>query len=103
MEDQFSPEQWETIHCLAGKYVWWQTVEEALAQPERVLAAAMNLGSIDDYQKLYRTFDHELLAEVLRLAAPGWFSARSWSFWHRVLDLVELSRPVPPPPVRSFS
>ena len=86
----------------AKKYLWWQTPEEAVVHPERVLAAAMNIGSLEDYQALYRVFGAETLTAVLEKRVPGWFSARSWSFWHRVLDLVPLSEPVPPPPVREF-
>jgi hypothetical protein len=90
------------LFVFAKKYLWWQEPEEAVRNPERVLAAAMNSGSIDDYQTLYRVFGPRALASVLQLNVPGWFSAKSWSLWHRVLDLVPTSEPVPPPPVRSF-
>ena len=86
----------------AKKYLWWQTSEEAVVHPERVLAATMNIGSLEDYQALYRIFGAKTLTSVLEKGVPGWFSARSWSFWHRVLDLVPLSEAVPPPPVREF-
>ncbi|MCF7945992.1 MAG: hypothetical protein K9L24_03980 [Spirochaetia bacterium] len=86
----------------AKKYLWWQKPEEAVHNQERVLAAAMNLGSLEDYQTLYKMFGPKTLASVLQMNVPGWFTPKSWSFWHRVLDLVPLSESVPPPPVREF-
>ncbi len=92
----------EALLLFAKKYLWWQDPAEAVKKPERVLAAAMNLGSLEDYQTLYRIFERKSLMAVLEKPAPGWFSAKSWSFWHRVLDLVPLSEAVPPPPERIF-
>ncbi|MFA7567672.1 MAG: hypothetical protein WCY01_11640 [Alkalispirochaeta sp.] len=94
--------QERTLLLFAKKYLWWLPPEEAVAKPERVLAAAMNLGSLEDYQALYRIFGAQTLASVLEMGVPGWFSAKSWSFWHRVLDLVPVSEAVPPPPQREF-
>ncbi len=71
--------------------------------PYRVLASAMNIGSLEDYQRIRQSFDSELLYDVLKNAEAGCFSKRSWSFWHRVLDLVDVHEPVPPPPERVFS
>lgn len=87
---------------LAKKYLWWQKPEEAVSRPERVLAAAMNSGSLEDYQTLYRVFGVQTLSSVVQMQIPGWFSVKSWSFWHRVLDLTPLSEAVPPPPGREF-
>lgn len=55
----------------AKKYLWWQTPEEAVVHPERVLAAAMNIGSLEDYQALYRVFGAETLTSVLEKRVPG--------------------------------
>ena len=87
----------------AKKYVWWEKPQYALNRPYRVLASAMNIGSLEDYQRIRQSFDSELLYDVLKNAEAGWFSKRSWSFWHRVLDLVDVHEPVPPPPERVFS
>ncbi|MEX2443602.1 MAG: hypothetical protein WD492_08355 [Alkalispirochaeta sp.] len=94
--------QERTLLLFAKKYVWWQQPEEAVIHPERVLAATMNSGSLQDYQALYRILGAEPLVSVLRMQVPGWFSPKSWSFWHRVLDLVPPSEAVPPPPTREF-
>lgn len=86
----------------AKKYIWWEPSEKALQRPYRVLASAMNIGSIEDYQRIRQNFETDLLSHILSNAEAGWFSARSWSFWHRVLDLVEISESVPPLPERVF-
>lgn len=87
----------------AKKYIWWESPQEALRRPYRVLASAMNLGSLEDYQRIRQSFDPELLSDVLKNAEAGWFTKRSWSFWHRILDLVNINEPVPPLPERVFS
>ncbi|OHD77961.1 MAG: hypothetical protein A3J97_06550 [Spirochaetes bacterium RIFOXYC1_FULL_54_7] len=85
---------------LSRKYLWWEDPEAMTRQPYRILAAAMNLGSLEDYQKMYRTFGSPLMIEVIQQKVPGWFSAKSWSFWHRVLDLVDVVDVVPQAPQR---
>jgi hypothetical protein len=72
-------------------------------QPYRILAAAMNLGCLEDYQRMYRTFGSARLVEVVQQQVPGWFSAKSWSFWHRILDLVDVADAVPQLPQRVFT
>jgi hypothetical protein len=91
-----------TLILFARKYLWWQKPEEAVHHPERVLAATMNSGSLEDYQTLYRIYGADTLIAVLKLQVPGWFTPKSWSFWHRVLDLVPPSEAVPAPPIREF-
>jgi hypothetical protein len=92
----------QTLLLFAKKYLWWQKPEEAVVNPERVLAATMNCGSLEDYQALYRIFGAQTLVCVLQMRVPGWFSPKSWSFWHRVLDLVPPAEAVPPPPDREL-
>ena len=87
----------------AKKYIWWESPQEALRRPYRVLASAMNIGSLEDYQRIRRSFDPELLSDLLTNAEAGWFTERSWSFWHRVLGLVDVQDSVPPLPERVFS
>jgi hypothetical protein len=93
----------DILFDFAKKYIWWESPQEALQRPYRVLAAAMNIGSLADYQRIRQNFYSEVLSDILNKAEAGWFSKRSWSFWHRVLDLVDINEPVPPPPERIFS
>jgi hypothetical protein len=84
------------------KYVWWQSAEAAIEYPDRVLAAAMNLATIEDCRRLLRDFQRDRLIEVVRSSAPGWFSAKAWSFWHRILGVTNPEERVPPLPQRSL-
>jgi len=90
------------ILLFAKKYIWWETPETAVLQPYRVLAGAMNLGSLEDYHLLLHVIGKQILFEAITQASCGWFSQKSWSFWHRILDLVKISDPVPPLPDRVY-
>ena len=90
------------LHDWAAKYIWWQTPEEAALRPQRVMAQVMDLGTFADVRSLEKTAGPEALAEVTRHAEPGWFSPRSWHFWHRRLGLVPVGA-VPALPVRRFA
>lgn len=61
-------------------------VEQALNHPDRVIAQVMDLGD-------------QRLAQVLLHAEAGWFSPRSWTYWHRKLDLAPRDA-IPPLPQR---
>lgn len=89
------------IHALAAKYIWWQKPEEAARRPDRVMAQVMDLGTFADVRMLEKTAGDKALAEVIRQAEPGWFSPRSWHFWHHRLGLVTAGL-VPPMPSRRF-
>jgi hypothetical protein len=71
----------------ARKYIWWKTPEEAVAQPERIVAQVMDLGDYDDVQSLVHEAGTAYLREVLRRAEAGQFNARSWTYWHYRLGL----------------
>jgi len=90
------------IHDWAAKYIWWQTPEEAARRPRRVMAQVMDLGTFADVRSLEVAAGPDALAEVIRQAEPGWFSPRSWHFWHRRLGLLA-SGVVPAMPVRRFA
>jgi hypothetical protein len=88
-------ERGEPIHAMdtkllmtfARKYIWWKTPEEAVAQPERIVAQVMDLGDYDDVQSLVHEAGTAYLREVLRRAEAGQFNARSWTYWHYRLGL----------------
>jgi len=62
----------------------------------------MNVGDFGDMQVVAAEVGDERLRTVIAHAQPGWFSARSWSFWHYRLGLTEVGDDVPPLPTRSF-
>jgi len=97
-----TPEMIDALRRLAAKYIWWKTPEEAVAQPERVIAQVMDIGDYGDVQDLVRRVGEARLRGVVELAEPGWFSERSWTYWHYRLNLAPLGG-VPPTPSRRFA
>jgi hypothetical protein len=84
------------------KYIWWESVEESLARPQRILAQVMELGTTEDIADVIDLFSEEALTDILKNAESGWFSARSWNFWHFRLNLAKKSEDIPPMKKRSF-
>lgn len=83
----------------ARKYVWWKPVESAVRFPDRVLAQVMELGTFEDVLRMEELIGKVRLADVISHSEPGWFSPRSWHFWHYRLGLAKLGG-VPPLPER---
>ena len=86
---------------LASKYIWWKTVDEAVAMPERVMAQVMNIGDYADVQTLAHLVGDDALRGVIAHAQAGQFSQHSWAYWHYRLGLASLEQ-VPPLPMRKF-
>jgi len=87
---------------LAKRYIWWKTPEEALENPEQIMAQVMNLGDWDDACHLVDCVGKKALRQVVRNAEIGMFNERSWHFWHYRLGLSDLEK-VPPLPVRRLT
>ena len=99
MFPDMTPRQRQELHRLAARYVWWKTPEQALQQPDRIVAQVMELGDFEDVQRMMEILGEERLAAVLRHAEAGQFSARSWAYWHYRLGLAAPGE-VPPLPQR---
>ena len=56
----------------------------------------MTHGTVADLRVARAHFTDDQLRQALRSGLPGVFDARSWSYWHTVLDV----HPVPPLPIR---
>jgi len=82
----------ETLMRLAAKYIWWKTPDEAVRQPERVVAQVMDIGDYDDVQMLAAQAGDDYLREVLIYAEIGQYSERSWCYWHYRLGLAAPGR-----------
>lgn len=95
-------EQLELLKSLAQKYVWWKSPAEAIKMPSHVIAQIMNIGDIEDTQKLFKEMGSDVFKQVLQTAQAGQFNAKSWIYWHYRLDLAGFEK-VPPLPVRRFS
>lgn len=77
----------DILKRLAAKYIWWKSPDEAVRQPERVVAQVMNIGDYDDVQMLADQAGDDYLREVLAHAEIGQYSGRSWHYWHYRLGL----------------
>ena len=92
----------ELLEQFAAKYIWWKTPQAALRYPDRILAQVMELGTLEDMQNLLETSDVTALRNIMENAEVGWFSPRSWHFWHYRLGMCEVDR-VPPLPQKKFA
>lgn len=81
---------------VAERVVWFQSPAETLRNPVLFLNHAMIWGMLEDLRVVRAHFTDDDLRDALRNAHPGVFDARSWSYWHLMLDL----GPAPPLPVR---
>ncbi|MBM3341927.1 MAG: hypothetical protein FJY56_07425 [Betaproteobacteria bacterium] len=92
----------ETLRRFASKYIWWQSTDELVATPRRVIAQVMNIGDYADVQTLAAQVGDDVLRDTLLHAEAGQFNARSWAYWHYRLGLAKVDQ-VPPLPQRKFA
>ena len=84
---------------MAQRYIWWQPPETSMADPQRIIAQVMDVGTLEDIQALAGAVGRNTMIEVMKHAQPGWFRPRSWAFWHTALGLAGAGR-IPPIPSR---
>lgn len=72
----------EELRAVARRLIWWQDPETSLAQPERLIAQVMTLGTWEDVELIREVYGEDALRAVLASPPPGVFDARSWSYWH---------------------
>jgi hypothetical protein len=89
----------DLLKRLSAKYIWWKTPDEAIQQPNRIVAQVLNIGDFDDVLELTARVGEDYLREVLTHAEIGQFNERSWAYWHYRLGLAQ-SGQVPPMPQR---
>ncbi len=94
-----NPEPPAELLRVAERMVWFKPPEETLADPVLFLSHLMTYGTVDDLRVVRTHFTDEQLRQVLHAGLPGVFDARSWAYWHAVLDV----RPVPPLPTRRLA
>ena len=87
------------LKMLCQRYVWWETPEWACKHPTILLANLMNTGTWEDIQLARKLLSDPLLKQALLEAPPGYFSYRSWDYWHLKFGLT----PIPPLPKRNFT
>ncbi|MBR1375295.1 MAG: hypothetical protein IJ566_04335 [Cardiobacteriaceae bacterium] len=77
-----------------------ENIQEAILEPERVVAKAMCYDDVDEFPLLWKIKEDMLLA--IKNAQAGWFDIRSWNYWHLMLDLKTIDEPLPDLPKRKF-
>ena len=92
----------QLLEQLARKYLWWAPPGGAPHDSRRVMAQVMELGTHEDAETLRAAVGDDALKEVIRLAEPGWFSGKSWHYWHYALGFAVVGQ-VPPLPQRRYS
>ncbi|WP_159991315.1 hypothetical protein [Pelistega ratti] len=101
-----SNSQLAIIKQLSKTYIWWQTPDEAVKNPYRVIAQVMELGTAEDTQLLYKSVGKGVFKDVLDHAIAGWFTPKSWNFWHIICRTDEEQQQnifnVPPLPKRNL-
>ena len=93
----------DALKPYARRYIWWQTPEEAVRDPHRLMAQVMDIGTFEDARDLIRLVGETRLREVLEQSQAGWLRPCSWSYWHYRLGLAETEQDIPPLPERRIS
>jgi len=94
--------QFDQIQHLASRYIWWQTPDETMTKPAKLMAQIMNIGDYPDVQILVNVVGNEVLRAILATAQAGQFNQRSWNYWHYRLGLIDANEIVPSLPKRTF-
>jgi hypothetical protein len=87
-----------TPDYLAAAYVWWQSPETSLNEPEKILRQILKLGTARDYVAACEIWGEEAFRTALVTAPPGAIDERSWDFWHRYFGMEP-----PAAPKRTFA
>jgi hypothetical protein len=86
------------LELIARRYAWWRSPADAVADPHRLVAQVMALGTWEDAHWLLRVWGRDAFLRVLQAPPPGVLDARAWRFWH--LRLLGAPRAEPRPPGR---
>jgi hypothetical protein len=68
--------------ALARRLVWFEEPAEALADPVRFVAYALESATHEDMNALRRYLTEADFREALDAAPPGIIGPRSWAYWN---------------------
>jgi hypothetical protein len=80
---------------VATKVIWFESAEDALADPIRFMAYAMTYALPEDMRAIRRYVSDDDFREALDHAPPGIIDPRSWAYWNS-----KMGRYPPPPMTR---
>ena len=84
--------------ALARRLVWFEEPAEALADPVRFVAYALESATHEDMTVLCRYVTEADIREALDAAPPGIIRPRSWAYWNAKMGRY----PAPPLPTRQL-
>lgn len=88
------PRTRETL-AMARRCVWFQSPEQALDQPEHLIAHVLTYGAPTDIGVLRRFVSDADLGQALERAPAGVIDRRSWAYWHLMLFGRRTAPPMP--------
>ena len=80
------------------RLVWFESPEDALADPVRFMAYAMARATHEDMKLIRHYVDDASFLEALDKAPPGIIDGRSWAYWNSKMGRY----PAPSPPARQL-
>jgi hypothetical protein len=80
------------------RVIWFESPEEALADPVRFMAYAMARATHEDMQVIRAYVGDADFLEALDKAPPGIIDRRSWAYWNSKMGRY----PTPPLPTRQL-
>lgn len=83
---------------LARRLVWFEEPAEALADPARFIAYALESATHEDMTVLRQYVTEANILETLASPPPGIIRPRSWAYWNARVGRY----PVPPLPTRNL-
>ncbi len=89
-----APRPTKALLALAQRVIWFESPDEALANPVRFLCYLMARSTPEDLAIAARTFSTSDFRNALRTAPPGILSRRAWLYWNLVLE-GHARRPMP--------
>jgi hypothetical protein len=89
----------DEIAPIARRIIWFESPEEALADPVRFMAYAMARATYEDMKVIRRYVSDADFLEALVKAPPGIIDRRSWAYWNSKLGRY----PAPPEPTRKLT
>jgi hypothetical protein len=84
------------VLAVARRVIWFESPEQAVADPIRFLAYLMTYGTMEDVAVVRRYLDLDDFREGLENAPPGIIDERSWAYWNVMIGRY----PTPPMPRR---
>jgi len=82
--------------AVARRVIWFESPQQALADPVRFMAYAMRYATHEDMQVIRRHISDEDFLDALDKAPPGIIDGRSWAYWNSKMGRY----PAPPLPTR---